>query len=101
MRSDGSAVDHLDGAIVRGTDGVHQLVPHACLSPSIEAVVTGGARPIALGQVTPRRPGTQHPEDAVQHPPVVDAGRLAACWAAAARSCAIRSRSDYIGSCLV
>jgi hypothetical protein len=72
VRPDGGAVDHLDLAVVRGADGVHQPVPYACLSPSVEAVVAGGAWSVALGQVAPRRPGSQHPEDAVQHTPIVD-----------------------------
>jgi hypothetical protein len=67
------AVDHLDVAIVRGSDGVHEAVPHACLSPPHEAVVAGGARAVALRQVTPRCAGTQHPEDAIQRSPVIDA----------------------------
>ena len=73
MSANGGAVDHLDFAIVRGGDGVHQPVPYACLPPSIEAVVTGCARAVALWQVAPRRTGSQHPEDAVQHAPVIDA----------------------------
>jgi hypothetical protein len=72
VRPDGSAVDHLDVAIVRGADGVHQPVPYARLSPSVEAVVAGGARAIALRQVTPRCTRAQHPEDAVQRAPVID-----------------------------
>lgn len=32
-----------------------------------------GARAITLGQVSPWRTGSQHPEDAVQHVPVIDA----------------------------
>lgn len=70
--ANGGAVDHLDSAIVRGGDGIHQSVPHACLSPSHEAVVAGGARAVALGQVAPRRSRRQHPEDAVQRPTVID-----------------------------
>jgi hypothetical protein len=73
VRPERSAVDHLDLAVVRGTDGVHQPVPHACLPPSVEAVVAGGSRTIAPRQVAPRRSRSQHPEDAVQHPPVIDA----------------------------
>lgn len=73
MGANGGAVDHLDVAIVRGGDGIHQPVPHACLPPSYEAVVAGGARAIALGQVTPRRTRAQPPEDAVQHAAVIDA----------------------------
>src|SRR3546814_16958078 len=38
--ANGGAVDHLDGAVVGGSDGVHQVVPYACLPPSGEAVVT-------------------------------------------------------------
>src|SRR3546814_719993 len=71
--ANGGAVDHLDGAVVGGSDGVHQVVPYACLPPSGEAVVTGGTWAIALRQVAPRRTGTQHPEDAVQHAPIIDA----------------------------
>lgn len=47
-------------------------VPDARLSPSHEAVVAGGAWAIAFGQVAPRRPGAQHPEDTVQHAAVID-----------------------------
>ena len=41
------------------------------LAPAVEAVVDGRVRPVALRQVAPRRARAQHPEDAVQHPPVV------------------------------
>lgn len=71
--ANGGAVDHLDVAIVGGGDGVHQPVPYTCLPPSHEAVVAGGARAVALGQVAPWCAGSQHPEDAVQHAPVIDA----------------------------
>lgn len=73
VRSDGSAVDHLDVAIMCSGDGVHHPIPHACFAPSYKAVVAGRARAIAFRQVAPRRTGTQHPEDAVQHAPVVHA----------------------------
>jgi hypothetical protein len=49
--ANGSAVDHLDVAVVRGGDGVHQPVPHARLSPSREAVVAGRARTKATPQL--------------------------------------------------
>ena len=48
--ANGSAVDHLDIAIVRRGDGVHHPIPHASLSPSHKAIVAGGARAIALGR---------------------------------------------------
>lgn len=72
--ANGGAVDHLDVAVIRGGDLVHQPVPHTCLSPSHEAVVAGGAWPIAFRQVAPWRAGAQHPENAVQHASVVHAG---------------------------
>lgn len=73
MGADGSAVDHLDVAIVRGGNGVHHPIPDTRLSPAHEAVVAGSARAIALRQVAPRRTRTQNPEDTVQHSPIIDA----------------------------
>jgi hypothetical protein len=67
------AVDHLDVTVMGGGDGVHHSIPNARLSASDEAVVTGGSRTIAFRQVSPRRTGSQHPEDAVQHAAVIDA----------------------------
>ncbi len=74
MGASRGAVDHLDLAVMGGGDGVHHSIPHTCFSPSREAVVAGRARAIAIGQVTPRRTGSQHPEDAVQHTSVIYAG---------------------------
>lgn len=73
MGANGGTVDHLDLAVVRCADGVHQPIPHAHLPPSIEAVVAGGARAVALRQVAPGRTGAQHPENAVQRAAVIDA----------------------------
>lgn len=73
VRPDRGTVDHLDVAVVRCADGVHQSVPYARLPPSIEAVLAGGARAVTLRRVAPWRTRPQHPEDAVQHAPVVDA----------------------------
>src|ERR1700712_219131 len=61
VRPDGSAVDHLDVAVIRSGDGVHHPAPHACFAPSHEAVVAGSARAIALGQVAPRCARSQYP----------------------------------------
>src|ERR1700743_1516981 len=74
VRPDGSTVDHLDRAVMRGADRVHQPIPCARLSPSYEAIVAGGAWAIALRQVSPGSTGSQHPENAVQHATVIDAG---------------------------
>lgn len=74
VRPDGSAVDHLDVAVMCGSDGIHHPVPHACFPPSNEAVVTSGTRAIALGKISPWGTGSQHPKDAVQHAAVIDTG---------------------------
>src|SRR5689334_19906241 len=53
-------------------DRIHQAVPDASFAPAVEAVVNGGWRPIALRQVRPERTRAQHPEDAVENPPIID-----------------------------
>src|SRR5262249_10209524 len=57
MGTHGSAVDHLDVAVVCGGDGVHHPTPYTRLPPPHEAVVAGSARAIPLWQITPRRAG--------------------------------------------
>jgi hypothetical protein len=73
VSANGGAVDHLDVAVVGGGEGLHHPLPDTRLPPSHEAIVAGGARAVTLGQVAPWRTGSQHPEDAVQHAPIVDA----------------------------
>src|SRR5215831_5123864 len=73
MGTNGSAVDHLDVFVVCGGDGVHHPIPYTRLPPPHEAVVAGSARAIPLWQITPRRAGSQHPKNAVQHAAIVDA----------------------------
>src|SRR6516164_10467568 len=68
-----SAVHHLDVAVVCGGDGVHNPIPYTRLPPPHEAVVAGSARAKPLWQITPRRAGSQHPKNAVQHAVIVDA----------------------------
>src|SRR5262249_50868263 len=74
MGTNGSAVDHLDVAVVCGGDGVHHPTPYTRLPPPHEAVVAGSARAVPLWQITPRRAGSQHPKNAVQHAAIVDGG---------------------------
>ena len=69
---DDGGVDHLHVAVMRCGDRIHQAIPDASFAPAVEAVVNGGARAIALRQVPPERTRAQHPEDAVENPPVVD-----------------------------
>jgi hypothetical protein len=48
MGPNGGAVDHLDVAIMRGADSVHQPIPDTGPPPSHKVVVTGGApRPLS------------------------------------------------------
>ena len=73
MGANGRAVDHLGVTIVCGGDSVHHPIPNTSFPPSHEAIVAGGARAVAFRQVSPRRAGSQHPEDAIQHAPVINA----------------------------
>ena len=73
VRPDGGAVDHLDVAIIGSGDGVHHSIPDPRLPPSDKAIVTGSARAIAFGKITPRRAGSEHPENAVQHATIIHA----------------------------
>ena len=73
MGASGSAVDHLDVAVVGSGDGIHHPIPDASFSPWHEAVVAGGARTVALRQVAHWRARSQHPEYPVQHTSFIDA----------------------------
>ena len=72
MNAHDRGVDHLDIAVVGLRDGVHEPIPMAGLAPAVEAIVAGRVGAVALRQIAPRRARAQHPEDAVQNPPVVD-----------------------------
>ena len=71
MNTHDRAVDHLNLAVVGLHDGVHQLVPDARLSPTIEAIVDCRIRAVAFGQIAPRRAGPQNVEHTVEDLPVV------------------------------
>ena len=71
MNANEGTVDHLHLAAVRLYNSVHQAVPNACFSPTVEAVVGRRVGAVALRHVAPRRAGAQHPKDAVEHTPVV------------------------------
>ena len=72
MNTHHGGVDHLDVAIEGLGNRVHDAIPHTRLAPADEAVVTGDIGAIAFRKIAPRRTGAQHPEDAVQNPPVVN-----------------------------
>ena len=65
-------VDHHDLAVKAGRNRLQQPVPYSGFAPAHEPVVAGRRRAIALGYLGLRRAGAEPPEDAVQHPPVID-----------------------------
>ena len=77
MNAKDRTVHHLYIAFMGMNNRAHEGIPDHSLSQSIEAIVDRGRRAIARGEIRPRSARAQHPEDAVEHTPVVDA-RLAA-----------------------
>jgi hypothetical protein len=72
MHAHRSAVDNLHVAVVSFCDRGENAIPDTGLTPPHEAVVASRARAEFFGQRAPWPPGSQDPEDAVQHPPIVD-----------------------------
>ena len=66
------SVDHSNVPVVSFGDRIHQPIPDPRLPPSVEAVVNCRGRPVTLWQIGPSRARSQDPEDAVQHPPIID-----------------------------
>jgi hypothetical protein len=71
MHTHDRAINHLHLAVVRRDDGIHQPVPDACFSRTVEAIVGSRIRPVPLGQIAPRRTRAQHPEDTVENPAIL------------------------------
>src|SRR5579872_6114708 len=71
MNPDRGTVDRLEIPVISLRDRLKEPVPDAKLPPSDEAVVTGRARTIALGDVGPWRAGAQPPENAIEHLPII------------------------------
>src|SRR5260370_37562458 len=67
--ADNRRVDNLHGGVIGASQGVHNLAPDARPPPANEAIVAGGVWTEGLRQVAPRRPGPQHPKDAVEDTP--------------------------------
>jgi hypothetical protein len=72
MDPDNSCIQYLDFGITNICNSAQDAIPDAGLSPSVEAIVTGRVGAKASRQIPPRRTGTQDPEDAVQHPPIIN-----------------------------
>jgi hypothetical protein len=66
------AVDHLQFAIVGFGNFFQQVVPDAGPPPAHKAVVAGGMRAIALRNVRPGAARPKAPQNAVDHPPVIN-----------------------------
>ena len=54
--------------------GVQDLLEDPSLLPAGETAGHRAPWPIALGQITPRRPGAQDPQHAIKDAPMVDSG---------------------------
>src|SRR5262245_29814883 len=71
MHADNGRVDHLHRGIMSASECTHYPGPHARSSPTNEAIVTSCVRTEVVRQVTPWRPGSQDPEDAIEDPTVI------------------------------
>jgi hypothetical protein len=56
---------------------LQDAVPDAGPSPANEPIVASGAGTIDVWEVPPGSARTQHPEDAIEHAPIIDAGYAA------------------------
>ncbi len=73
VEADARTVDYDDLAVIGGGHGLQDTVPNARLPPANEAVVAGGVRTVALGNVPPGRACAKAPKNTVQNPPIIDA----------------------------
>ena len=72
MHPDDRAVDHLDLAVVSRRNSAQNAIPVTSFTPPDEAIVAGGIRTIALGDIGPRRTAAQPPEYAVEDTAVIN-----------------------------
>src|SRR5438477_12393056 len=71
MHAHRGAVDHLHIAVKGLADRGHDAVPNPGFAPPHKAVVAGRGRTELLRQSAPRRARPQHPENSVEHPPII------------------------------
>src|ERR1700733_11799891 len=86
------------GSTTRG-DRVEEVLPHAALSPSNEAVVDGGRRAVLRGYLAPLVSGLQNMQDTAYPPSVAPPLSPARQWANAARPEPIvrpTTRTDWV-----
>ena len=77
VNADTGRVDHDDIAIESLGSLARNMVPDARFVPPNDPVVAGCMRAISVGNVCPGRACPESPQDAVDHPPVVNAGHAA------------------------
>ena len=77
MNTHDGAVDHLQVCLFEIGNGLEEAIPNAGASPTDETVIASCVGTILIRQVAPRCAGPQHPEDAVQDTPVINAGDAA------------------------
>src|SRR6202044_3693476 len=66
MNANNGRVDHLHGRVMPSCQCIHDPTPNACSTPANKAVVASGVGTERFGQIAPRCPGSQDPEDAVK-----------------------------------
>jgi len=76
--ADAGGVEHRDLAVEGGGNRSKQPVPHPGFAPADEQVVADRRGTVSLGYLRPRRASLEMPTNAVQHPPVINAGN--AVW---------------------
>jgi len=77
MNTDTGAVNDDDIAIKSLGNLAQSMIPDIRLAPSHEPVVASGISAISIRNVLPGRACPEPPQDAVDHPPVVNAGHAA------------------------
>lgn len=77
MNAETGTVDHDDVAVEGLCDLTDDMIPNPRFSPSHETLVARGVRPILLRYVRRRRACAEPPQDAVDHPRVIDPRRAA------------------------
>ena len=69
---DGGTVDHHQFAVESLRDRRQKPIPHTCFAPANEAVVAGGVRTIALGNICPGAACAKAPQYPVDHSAIID-----------------------------
>jgi hypothetical protein len=80
MGADDGAIDIMEAPLDMAwglglrLQGGQDLLEHPSLRPAVEPAGLGAPRPIARRHITPRRPGAQDPQHAIEDAPMVDSG---------------------------